>query len=407
MILPPVGASRRSWSDSRIKTPRLGHRLGDVTRYQRPRKSSVAIPGKCVERIKINVSGKKYELTYSRLFRFPKSLLARSARREEFYDAERDEYFFDRNRMAFESVYHFYQTAGEFFRPEHIPDDLLMKELQFFGLLQYLSLPGNVSLSVGPSKVILPANKYQRMVWEFFENPSSSITARLINVFMLLVIILSIILLCIETLPDFDEANGGVSAHIRKQTNGKKPTNITGDIPTVIHENQSLSNKLRTLFVIETFCVACFSLELIIRFLASAEKRRFFWNLLNLFDLLSVLPFYLSLVMSWHSVSVTQSAYTLRVLRLVRLLRLAKIYRYSSSVQIFVKTIRECVKDFLLLYFLILMTTTVFASTCYYFEQENEGTDFVSIPAAFWWAIITLTSVGYGDMVPVTLGRFK
>lgn len=183
MILPPVGASRRSWSDSRIKTPRLGHRLGDVTRYQRPRTSSVAIPGKCVERIKINVSGKKYELTYSRLFRFPKSLLARSARREEFYDAERDEYFFDRNRMAFESVYHFYQTAGEFFRPEHIPDDLLMKELQFFGLLQYLSLPGNVSLSVGPSKVILPANKYQRMVWEFFENPSSSITARLINVF--------------------------------------------------------------------------------------------------------------------------------------------------------------------------------------------------------------------------------
>ena len=111
--------------------------------------------------------------------------------------------------------------------------------------------------------------------------------------------------------------------------------------------------------------------------------------------------------MSWHSVSATQSAYTLRVLRLVRLLRLAKIYRYSSSVQIFVKTIRECVKDFLLLYFLILMTTTVFASTCYYFEQENEGTDFVSIPAAFWWAIITLTSVGYGDMVPVTLGRFK
>ena len=121
MILPPVGASRKSWSDSRIKTPRLGHRLGDVTRYRRPRISSVAIPGKCVERININVSGKKYELTYSRLFRFPKSLLARSARREEFYDAERDEYFFDRNRMAFESVYHFYQSSSSmaFVRPAY------------------------------------------------------------------------------------------------------------------------------------------------------------------------------------------------------------------------------------------------------------------------------------------------
>lgn len=406
MILSPGVARRRSWSDAASPRDRLSNRLADFTRFRRPRISSVAVPGKNVERIKINVSGKRYELTYSRLFKFPKSLLARSARREEFYDSENDEYFFDRNRMAFESVYHFYQTAGEFFRPEHIPDNLLMKEMQFFGLLQYLSLPGNVSLSVSSSKVTVPRNKYQRMVWQLFENPSSSIAARLVNVVMLLVILVSIIMLCIETLPEFVEGNT-MSANFWKPGDLNE-TNNTGEqlVNDGTASNQILSSKLQKLFIVETFCVVCFTLELLIRFLVSADKRRFCWNVLNIFDLLAVLPFYVTLVISTQSLTAIQSAYVLRVLRLARILRLAKIYRYNSDVQIFVKTIRECVSDFLLLCFLIVMTTTVFASTCYYFEQEHEGTLFVSIPAACWWAIITMTSVGYGDMVPVTLGRF-
>lgn len=412
MILTP-GARRRSWSDNTttLRSGNLGNIRANFTRpYRRPRISSVAVPGKNVERIKVNVSGKRYELTYSRLFKFPKSLLARSARRVDFYDEENDEFFFDRNRMAFESVYHFYQTAGEFLRPEHIPDNLLMQEMQFFGLASYISFLGGDSSSAKSPKRSIPSNRYQKMVWELFENPGSSVAARIVNVIMLLLIALSIIVLCIETLPEFGDPDlaptAGNSANDHQQPGINQTYNSSIQLKSDLSEaNDRLSSKLHKLFIIEAFCVVCFSLELLIRLIVSPDKLRFFWNVLNIFDLLAVLPFYVALVISAQSLNAVQSAYVLRVLRLTRTLRLVKVYRYSSALQIFIKTIRECANDFLMLGFLILMSTIVFASFCYFFEQEHEGTNFVSIPAAGWWAIITMTSVGYGDMVPVTLGR--
>lgn len=317
--------------------------------------------------------------------------------------------------MAFESVYHFYQTAGEFLRPEHIPDNLLMEEMQFFGLVRYLSLQGGDSSSASsPKKRTIPSNRYQRMVWELFENPGSSIVARVVNVLVLLLITLSIIILCIETLPEFSgDANMSptssysISDDYHEQFTRVNQTNHTDKQldNDRTKTNDSLSRKLQKIFIVEAFCVVCFTLELLIRLLVSPDKLAFFRNVLNIFDLLAVLPFYVTLVITAQSQAALQSAYVLRVLRLTRILRLVKLYRYSSTVQIFVRTIRECVNDFLMLGFLILMTTVVFASCCYYFEQAHEGTNFVSIPAACWWAIITMTSVGYGDMVPVTLGR--
>lgn len=409
MISLQPGYRTREWSDA-VTTPRLLHSQADLQPCRRPRISSFAVAGKSVERIKINVSGKRYELTFNRLFKFPKSLLARSARRAKYYDAEKDEFFFDRNRMAFESVYHFYQTAGEFVRPEHIPENLLMQEMQFFGLVRYISLPGSVSSSVSSPKAAkrsVPNNRYQRKIWELFESPVSSVAARLIHVFMLLVIILSIITLCTETLPEFNDADMSPTSRNHQQTTLNQTYNTRKQLESRnrTETNLSLSSTLKKLFIVEAFCVVCFSLELLIRFIVSPDKLRFFWNVLNIFDLLAVLPFYVTVAISAQSLTAIQSAYILRVLRLTRVFRLVKIYRYSSTVQVFVKTIRECIKDFLMLGFLIFMTMIVFASCSYYFEQENEGTNFVSIPAACWWAIITMTSVGYGDMVPVTLGK--
>lgn len=405
LMILPSGAKGRSWSET--TAPRLRDKSSLVS--QRVRISCVAVPGKSTERIKINVSGKKYELTYSRLLKFPRSLLARSRLRARFYDEEKDEFFFDRNRMAFESVYHFYQTAGEFLRPEHVPNELLMREMQFFGLTEYLSQKTRASISMPPPPSRnIPSNRYQRMVWELFEDPGSNAVARILNAVMLLLILVSVILLCIETLPEFGDATMLPASRNATADNQQARVNITFTVGR--HENDlkvaddSLSRKLQKLFIVEAFCVVCFTLELLIRFVVSPDKLRFFWNILNIFDLLAVLPFYITITISTSPASI-QSAYVLRVLRLMRVFRFAKIYRYSSVVQIFVETIRECASDFMMLGFLILTTTIVYASCSYYFEQENQGTDFVSIPAACWWAVVTMTSVGYGDMVPVTIGR--
>ena len=245
------------------------------------------------------------------------------------------------------------------------------------------------------------------MIWKLFESPGSSVASQLVNVLMLLVIVLSIITMCIETLPEFNDADMSLASRNHKHVTLNQTYNTRKQLES--HNRRetylSLSTKLKKLFIVETFCVVCFSLELLIRFIVSPDKLRFFWNVLIIFDLLAVLPFYVTLAISAQSLTAVQSAYVLRVLRLTRAFRLVKIYRHSSTMQVFVKTIRECIKDFLTLGFLILMTMIVFASCCYFFEQEHEGTNFVSIPAACWWAIITMTSVGYGDMVPVTLGE--
>lgn len=408
MILQSGSGSR--WSDT--TGPRRLRDKSDFVASLGPRISGVAVPGKSTERITINISGKKYEMTHRRLLKFPRSLLARARRRAHFYDAEKDEFFFDRNRMAFESVYHFYQTAGEFVRPEHIPGELLLKEMEFFGLTDYLSQRARKSMSVNSpcSRKRIPTNKYQRVVWELFEDPRSSILGRVLHGILLLLILLSIILLCIETLPVFSDANVSTptsrtaTTGIQELTKGNMSSNNGRESDGKDTDGSSLG-KLRKLFIVEAFCVAYFTLELLLRFAVSPDKLHFFCSLLNLFDLLAVLPFYVTITFIKTPASI-QSAYVLRVMRLMRVFRFAKIYRYSSAVQIFVQTIRECVSDFMMLGFFILTTSVVFASCSYYFEHDNEGTNFVSIPAACWWALVTLSTIGYGDMVPVTLGGY-
>ena len=407
MLLSPA-SRRRSLSDTTGSHLIRGY---NASSNLDPRISCVAVPGKSIERITVNVSGKKYELTYNRLLRFPRSLLARSRQRAQFYDAQRNEFFFDRNRIAFESIYHFYQTAGEFLCPEQLPEELLMKEMEFFGLIYYLSQHERYSITVENAplhkKTVIPTNPCQRRIWQVFEYPESTFVAQALNTFMLLLILLSVILLCIETLPEFGDTNMLRSS--RNATNDKPKqgrvntfSNKRGKEKAEAHDRST--SILEKLFLAEAFCIFFFTLELIIRFMLSPAKLRFFRNVLNMVDLLAVVPFYVTLVIS-TTPDAMQSAYVLRVTRLMRILRFAKIYRYCSAIQIFVQTIQECAGDFAMLSFLILTGTIVFATCGYFFEQEIQS-NFVSIPAAGWWALVTMTTIGYGDMIPVTVGRY-
>lgn len=164
------------------------------------------------------------------------------------------------------------------------------------------------------------------------------------------------------------------------------------------------------LVVIEIVSVFLFTVEYILRVWSSAaapqqsaphlSARQLRWRYLKspmaIIDLLAILPFYLSVFFTLD----------LRILRIFRVFRIMKLGRYSRSVQTLVTVIKNEAHA-LLAALSILMLFTVIAATCiYYIEHATQPQEFSSIPASLWWALVTLTTVGYGDVVPVTpLGK--
>ena len=158
-------------------------------------------------------------------------------------------------------------------------------------------------------------------------------------------------------------------------------------------------------YLFEVFSVAVFSLEYLLRLWAAVEDPRYprpFWGrlrfaftLLAMVDLVAVLPFYLPQLI--HA-----DMRFLRGLRLVRLARVFKLGRYSRGLDLYARILREkreeLVTSLVLLFLLLLMSS----SLMYFFEHPVQPKDFSSIPSAMWWGIITLTTIGYGDVYPVT-----
>lgn len=115
-------------------------------------------------------------------------------------------------------------------------------------------------------------------------------------------------------------------------------------------------------------------------------------------DLLSILPFYLPFVGS--------DLRTLRALRLLRILRIAKIGRYYASMNLMKRVLQEKKEELVLSLSIMALLLIISSSVLYHCEYAAQPDAFSSIPATMWWAVCTLTTVGYGDMLPVTpLGK--
>ncbi len=121
-------------------------------------------------------------------------------------------------------------------------------------------------------------------------------------------------------------------------------------------------------------------------------RLRYLRSFFALVDLFSVLPAILSFL----------GAGDLRVLRLLRLLRMLKLIRHSTTFGLLFSVLREEAQSITALLFVLLLTVTISGSLMFMLEGAEQPAVFSSIPSAMWWAIETLTTVGYGDMVPVT-----
>jgi voltage-gated potassium channel len=160
----------------------------------------------------------------------------------------------------------------------------------------------------------------------------------------------------------------------------------------------------KTFFIFEAISVAIFTVEYILRiWSAPADARyppglkgrlRFALRPMLLIDLLAILPFYLSM----HALDLR----VLRVLRLMRVARIAKLGRYNAAVSM-LRRVLYSEREGLLATLSFLLLLVLIASTLMYFvEHETQPAAFSSIPASMWWGIMTITTVGYGDIYPVT-----
>lgn len=159
-------------------------------------------------------------------------------------------------------------------------------------------------------------------------------------------------------------------------------------------------------FYVELVCNAWFTFELLVRLVVNPNKVQFMKSPVNVIDLMATLSFYTDvLLQDWAQ----DHADILEFFSIVRILRLFKLTRHSPGLKILIHTFKASAKELTLLVFFLVLGIVVFASLVFYAErlQANPDNDFKSIPEGLWWAIVTMTTVGYGDMVPKTyVGMF-
>ncbi|XP_071332503.1 A-type voltage-gated potassium channel KCND3 isoform X1 [Trachinotus anak] len=338
------------------------------------------------ELIILNVSGRRFQTWRNTLDRYPDTLLG-SSEKEFFYNEETKEYFFDRDPDVFRSVLNFYRT-GKLHYPRYECISSYDEELAFFGIVPEIigdccyeeykdrkreNAERLMDDQEDNKDAKLPNMTFRETMWRAFENPHTSTMALVFYYVTGFFIAVSVITNVVETVPCGSAPN-------QKEV-------PCGERYTV------------AFFCMDTACVMIFTVEYLMRLFAAPSRYRFMRSVMSIIDVVAILPYYIGLVMTDNE-DVSGAFVTLRVFRVFRIF---KFSRHSQGLRILGYTLKSCASELGFLLFSLTMAIIIFATVMFYAEKGSSSSKFTSIPASFWYTIVTMTTLGYGDMVPKTI----
>jgi potassium voltage-gated channel Shal-related subfamily D member 2 len=336
------------------------------------------------EKLSINISGHKFECWRSSLEKYPNTLLG-SVEKDFFYDDETNEYFLDRDPEMFRHILNFYRT-GRLHFPKEECIIAYEEELAFFGIEselmadcciefyeekkreneeRLLSEATNDNEIVDDSELNL---SIRERLWRAFEEPQSGTLALVLYYVTGFFIAVSVMANVIETV------------NVESATPNPK-----------IKIQQTLGEKYKDIFfTLDTACVLIFTFEYLMRLYAAPDRLFFARSVMSIIDSVSILPYYIGILMPKNDD--LSGAFT--TLRVFRVFRIFKFSRHSQGLRVLGLTLQACVGELGFMLFSLSMAVVIFATMMYYMEKNVEDSMFTSIPSAFWYTIVTMTTLG-------------
>ncbi|BFY97419.1 hypothetical protein BsWGS_00459 [Bradybaena similaris] len=384
-------------------------------------------------RIRLNVGGAVFETWTHTLLKRPGTRLAGLAKnleRDDSYDSERGEYFFDRHPGIFSTVMHYYRTE-ELHTDHNICGNIIRGELEFWGLTEldiepccwghYNRFKENKETLAAIDDTFTfqldteafgekpsPYMQFKKKMWIFLVDPSASREAKIYAVTSMFFVLLSIAVFVLETHSWFRIPLKGMNYTTTANTSPACSLSLADTCCCRYNTKEELkfdeSEPHEAMTFLDYICLAFFALEYIGRFYFAPKKVEFLKQPLNMIDILCLLPHFASIIMK--SIDPTEkSSQIIKVvlaLRIIRVLRIFKLMKHYTAFKILVYTIKVSTKELLLMVIFLFTGVLIFASIIFYTDSST----FNNIPIGFWWALVTMTTVGYGDKVPRTEGGY-
>ncbi|KAK5849499.1 hypothetical protein PBY51_009137 [Eleginops maclovinus] len=328
----------------------------------------------------LNVSGAKFQTWQDTLERYPDTLLdprrgsSSSTRTPRSTSSTADP-------DIFRHILNFYRT-GKLHYPRQECIAAYDEELSFFGIIPEIigdccyeeykdrrrenqeRIQDDEEMESGKDQLAMDLN-YREKLWHAFENPHTSTMALVFYYVTGFFIAVSVMANVAETVPC-------ASAHSR------------------VKEVSCGERYALAFFCLDTACVLIFTVEYLLRLLVAPSRCKFVKSVMSVIDVVAIMPYYIGLVMTDNE-DVSGAFVTLRVFRVFRIF---KFSRHSAGLRILGYTLKSCASELGFLLFSLTMAIIIFATVMFYAEKGSSASKFTSIPAAFWYTIVTMTTLG-------------